>query len=190
MNEPIKQIAAKVRNLFVTGDFQKRYDDGKIQIKTLAGRALEKKEAFPYGFKAKAKKGKVFVFCPGGSFGGFEVFPVLAAEDITPPKLEEGDSALYTESGGWVVAREDGTVELFGKDLGGIVKADELKAQLDKLTARVDGIMNALKTSATAAMDGGATYKGQIAAALSALTVKEDFSDLASDKVFHGTGKK
>jgi phage gp45-like len=189
MSDETKQLAAKIRNLFSIGDFQKRYGDGKLQIKTLAGRVMEKKEAFPYGFYAKAKKGKVFVLCPGGNLDGFEILPVIAGSDIAPPELEEGDVALYTESGGWIVARETGTVELFGKDLGGVIKGAELKNQLNKLTARVDGIMDALKNSATAAQDGGATYKAQIVASLLTLIDKEDFSDLESDKVLHGTGQ-
>jgi phage gp45-like len=185
----LHQIGAKIRNLFSVAVFQKRYDDGKLQIKTLSNRVLEQKESFPYGFYAKAKKGKALVFCQGGNFNGFEILPLIADDAIEPPELKEGDAALYTENGGWIVAREDGTVELFGKKEGGIVKAKELETQLNKLTARVDGIMDALKNSQTAAQDGGATYKAQIAAMLATLTNKEDFSNLESEKVLHGTGE-
>ncbi|MDR0322364.1 MAG: hypothetical protein LBI28_12755 [Treponema sp.] len=185
----LKQLSAKVRNLFSLGIFQKRYDDGKLQIKTLSGRVLEKKEAFPYGFTAKAKNGKVLVLCQGGNFDGFEIMPVVADNAVEPPELEEGDAALYTESGGWIITREDGTVELFGTDAGGVVKAAELENQLNKLSARVDGIMDALKNAQTAAQDGGAAYKAQIVTLLSALSDKEDFSNLESEKVLHGTGE-
>jgi len=188
-NTLIKQLIAKVRNLFSLADFQKRYDDdGKVQVKTFSGRVLENKEHFPYGFTAKAKNGKALVFCPGGNFNGFVIMPFAADDNVCPPKLEEGDAALYTAGGGFVITRENGTVELFGQDAGGIVKAKELKSQLDKLTARVDGIIDALKNSQTAAQDGGATYKAQIAAVLTALVNKEDFSNLESEKVLHGTG--
>jgi phage gp45-like len=184
----LKQLSVKVRNLFSIGVFQQRRDDGKIQVKTISGRAIEKRESFPYGFSAKAKTGRVLVLCQGGGFGGFEIMPLIADDAIKPPKLEEGDAALYTESGGWVVARDDGTVELCGKGEGGIVKARELESQLNKLSRRVDGIMNALKNSQTGSQDGGATYKTQIAAALAALSDKENFSNLESEKVMHGTG--
>jgi phage gp45-like len=113
MNNGIKQLAARIRNLFSLGEFQKRYSDGTIQVQTVFGRVVEKKEAFPYGFKARAKKGKVMVLCRGGNFDGFEVLPVLDYEG--GPELEEGDAALYTESGGWIVCRADGQVELNGK---------------------------------------------------------------------------
>jgi phage gp45-like len=185
-NELLRQISARVRNLFSIADFQKRYDNGRLQVKTHSGRVLEKKEAFPYGFIAKAKTGKALIFCHGGNYDGFEILPLMA--DEWPFELKEGDTALYTQKGGWIIARDDGALELYGTDAGGVVKAAELKSQLNKLTARVDGIINALKNSQTAAQDGGAAYKAQIAAALAALVDKEDFSNLESDKVLHGTG--
>ena len=185
----LKQLNAKVRNLFSIGTFQKRNDNGEIQIKTVSGRMLKKKEAFPYGFTAKAKNGKAFVFCQGGDFSGFEIMPLIADKKIKPPELEDGDTALYTESGGWIIARENGKVELFGTDEGGLIKGSELKQQLEKMSARLDGVIDALKNSTTAAQDGGATYKAQIAVALSLLTNKEDFNNLESEKVLHGSGK-
>jgi phage gp45-like len=109
----LKQLSAKVRNLFSIAVFQKRYDDGKLQVKTASGRVLEQKEAFPYGFKAKAKDGKALVFCQGGDFNGFEILPLIDYEG--GPKLNEGDVALYTASGGWIVCRDNGEIELSGK---------------------------------------------------------------------------
>jgi phage gp45-like len=189
MSGLIRELSAKLRNLFAAGEFQKRGDDGRIQVKTHNNRVVEKMEAFPYGFYARAKSGRVFIFCQGGNLDGLEIFPVQPGGDVTPPELEDGDAALYTQSGGRIIARENGTVELFGTDAGGVVKAAELKTQLDKLSARVDGIIDALKNSATAVQDGGATYKGQIAAMLATLIDKEDFSGIESEKVMHGTGE-
>jgi len=184
----IRELGARLRNLFVVGEFQKRCDDGKIQVRTHSDMVVEKKEAFPYGFCAKSKGGRAFVFCHGGNMDGFEIFPVQPPDSATPPELKEGDAALYTENGGWIIVRESGTVELFGTDEGGVVKAGELKTQLDKLTARVDGIIDALKNSATAVQDGGAAYKAAIAAKLATLVDKEDFSRIESEVVLHGTG--
>jgi phage gp45-like len=185
----LKQLSAKVRNVFSLGYCQKHCDDGKLQVRTVSGRIIEKRESFPYGFAARAKNGRAFVLCQGGSFDGFEIMPLIADDSIKPPELQEGDAALYTEKGGWVVAREDGTLELFGKGEGGVVKAKELESQLNKLSKRVDGIMDALKNSQTASQDGGATYKAQIVAALAALSDKENFANLENAKVLHGTGK-
>ena len=179
-------LSARMRNLFSTGELKRRYDDGKIQAQTAAGRIIEKQEAFPYGFKAKAKKGTVFVLCQGGNFDSFELLPVVDYDG--GPQLNDNDVALYTASGGWIICREDGTVELFGKDLGGIIKVNDLKDELAKLTARVDGIMDALKNSPTGTNDGGTAYKTAIVTALNSIVNKEDFSSIASDKVFHGSG--
>jgi phage gp45-like len=183
----ITELAARVRNIFCLSDFQRRSQDGKIQVATRNGKVLEKHEAFPYGFCAKAQGGKALVFCQGGNSDDFEILPVKK-DDVPLPELEEGDAALYTEKGGWVVVKNTGTVELLGKDAGGIVKAPELKQQLDKMTARIDGIINALKNAQTTAQDGGSAYKSGIVTALSALSDKEDFSKLESAKVLHGTG--
>ena len=117
----IKEVAAKLRNLFCVSNFQKRDADGKIQIKTHNGKVLEKPEAFPYGFYAKAASGRVLVFCQGGNYDGFEILPILKADDVTLPELEEGDAALYTGVGSAVIAREAGGIEVFAKG-GGAVK--------------------------------------------------------------------
>jgi len=106
------QIRAKIRNVFSIAVFQKRYDDGRIQVETYSGRVLEQREAFPYGFSAKAKTGKTLVFCQGGDFNGFEILPLINYEGR--PKLDEGDVALYTASGGLIVCRDNGEVELVG----------------------------------------------------------------------------
>jgi hypothetical protein len=121
--EQIRELGAKMRNLFVAGELRRRYADGKVQVETHNGRAVEKKEAFPYGFYAKAKSGRAFVFCQGGNLDSFEIFPVQPGDDVTPPSLEEGDAALYTGKGGWIVAREAGGVEIYAEASGAITIA-------------------------------------------------------------------
>ncbi|MCL2374132.1 MAG: hypothetical protein FWC65_02705 [Treponema sp.] len=188
MTAPIRALGARLRNLFQSGEFRRRYDDDRIQVETYNKNVVEKAESFPYGFYAKAKNGRALVFCQGGNTSSFEIFPLLPGKGVTPPKLAEGDAALYTASGGWIICRENGSVELFGRDYGGVIKADELRRQLAALTARVDGIMNALKASPTVPADGGASFKAGIVGALNAIANREDFSSIASDKVFHGSG--
>jgi phage gp45-like len=118
----IREFAAKIRNLFSTGEFQKRYgEDGCVQVATHTGRVLDKAEAFPYGFTAKAKSGRVLVFCQGGNYNDFEILPVLKADGVAAPELEAGDAALYTGEGGYVIVREAGDVEVCAKG-GGKVK--------------------------------------------------------------------
>ena len=86
------------------------------------------------------------------------------------------------------VTVEDDTLKLDGKDNGGLVIAPELVTQLGYLTARVDAIIDALEKSPVAAQDGGAAYKSAITTALELIVNKEDFSNIESQKVFHGNG--
>lgn len=65
---------------------QMRYEDGSIQVMTHNGRFLEKEEAYPYGFYAKAKSGKVLILCQGGNFDGVEILPVLRDKKVQVPE--------------------------------------------------------------------------------------------------------
>jgi len=117
----IQHIAAKIRNLFCLSDFQKRYsDDDRIQVKTHNGKVLEKNEAFPYGFYAKAKSGKALVFCQGGNFDNFEILPVLKDTPVFRPALEDGDVAVYTGEGSYIILREKGDLEIYTRQKGDI----------------------------------------------------------------------
>lgn len=183
----IGDIVAKIRNIFQPAELTKRNGDGTLQITTAYGRIIDKvAPAYPYGFAAKAEKGTLTILCAGGNLDAVRVLPVEDSENA--PELKDGDSAIYTSGGSLVVCRKDGTVELNGTQNGGVIVASELKNQLAKLTARVDAVYNALKNSPTAAQDGGAAYKGAISTALAAVTQKEDFSKIESEKVKHGTG--
>ncbi len=183
----LQGIYSKIRNLFNLAALKSR-DGNTVSVETSFGRTIEAEEFFPYGFFAKATEGKAIVFNQGGNAASFVLLPVCSSDGA--PELKDGDAVLWSKDGGFVVVRADKTVELNGTQNGGVVKAQELKKQLAILTARVDGIINALKTAPTAAQDGGASYKGGIVGVLSAITQKEDFSNIESDKVKHGTGVK
>jgi phage gp45-like len=117
----IRELAAKIRNLFCLSDFQKRYTkDDRIQVKTHNGKVLEKNEAFPYGFYAKAKGGKALVFCQGGNFDNFEILPVMKDKPVFRPALKDGDAALYTGEGSYIILRENGDMELYTRQQGKI----------------------------------------------------------------------
>jgi phage gp45-like len=118
----IRELSARLRNVFAAGEFRMRYKEGerkgRIQVETHNGKVLEKKEAFPYGFCAKAKSGRAFVFCQGGNPDGFEIFPVQPGEGVEPPELEEGDTAVYTGEGAYAVFREAGDVQVYAGGKG------------------------------------------------------------------------
>jgi len=148
----IKQLSAKVSNLFSIAAFQKRYADGRLQVKTLSGKVLEQKESFPYGFTAKAKNGKALVFCQGGDFNGYVLLPLIADNDILS-KLEENDVALYTDKNGNIKIMPDGSGKVFigngGKNLCGI------------LTGLIDEVMNIVTvgSSTSQSVDPGTKTK-------------------------------
>ncbi len=62
--------------------------------------------------------------------------------------------------------------------------ATYLKQELTKMSARIDGIIQAITASVVAPMDGGATYKANMTAVVSALQ-KENFSKMIDDKIKH-----
>lgn len=63
--------------------------------------------------------------------------------------------------------------------------ADTLRKELDKLSKRVDGIIDAIKNGVTTAYDGGAGLKATIVAALEMIVNKEDFSEIEDDSILH-----
>lgn len=183
----LQSIRSKIRNLFNLAALKSR-DGNTVSVETSFGRTIEAEEFFPYGFFAKSTEGKAIVLSQGGNAASFILLPVCSSDGA--PELKDGDAVLWAKDGGFVIVRSDKTLELNGTQNGGMVKAQELKKQLAVLTARVDGIINALKTAPTAAQDGGASFKAGIVGVLSAIAQKEDFSDIESDKVKHGTGEK
>jgi phage gp45-like len=185
----MKEMAAKLRNLFCLSDFQRRYEDGKIQTKTSNGKVLEKHEAFPYGFCSKAKSGKVLVLCQGGNLDSFELLPVVTSDEVPLPALAEGDVALYTQAGGFVICRNKGDLELNGTDKGGLVKVQELQRQLNKNNQLLQTLLAVVRGTPISEAGNGSpsALQAALATALGSAEVG-DFSNLASHKVFHGTG--
>ncbi len=181
----IKTLADKIRNIFNIATLKKR-DDKTITVKTDLCRTLEAEEMFPYGFYSKALEGKVIVLSQGGNTGSYILLPVCSSDGV--PDLEDEDACLWAKDGAFAIARKSGNLELNGTDFGGIVKADELKTQLAKMTTRIDGIINAIQTAAVTPQDGGAGFKTAMVASLSALQDKENFSNIKNDKVQHGQG--
>lgn len=83
----------------------------------------------------------------------------------------------------------DGTGVVFnGGTLGGLVKVGELSTNLGKVTARIDGIIAAIKEGKATAQDGGAGLLASILTKLKEIekdTSKEDFSNIENTKVKH-----
>ena len=115
---------------------------------------------------------------------------VLLATEITKTILTIGGTELTVQDGKLKFDVSGTTLEMDGyKSVwnGGsetTANATELKKQLTTMSARIDGIINAITSSAVAPQDGGATYKSNMSAIVSALQ-KEDFSNMIDDKIKH-----
>ena len=59
------------------------------------------------------------------------------------------------------------------------ISANDYKTQLDKMTARIDGIIDAIKNGVPTPQDGGAALQQTIVASLEQLTDKENFNTLS-----------
>lgn len=182
----MSDLAAKIRNLFTTGKITRRDSNGKIQGTTRYGRTIEGKEFFPYGFYARAKEGTVLFFFEGGDVRSPVMLPISSVDGA--PELEEGDAALWTKGGGWVIVRSSGAVELFGKNYGGLIKIEELKTQLQKNNEILTALLSAVEVPVNEPGNGApSVFQTALKAALTGKAVG-DFSGIENEKVKHGDG--
>ena len=179
----MSDLYARLRNLFNAGVFKKR-DKETVTVQTEFGRTLEAIEVFPYGFIAKAKEGTALILSQGGNAGSFLLLPICSAEGA--PELQDGDSALWSKDGGFVIARYDKTVEVNGTEHGGLIKIAELKKELEKTNAFLKAFVQVLQVPVTEAGNGApSAFQTALKTALSALQLA-DFSQIENTKVQHG----
>jgi len=76
-------------------------------------------------------------------------------------------------------------IEFNGGENGGMTITPELKKQLDKMTKRIDGIIDAISNAVPVAQDGGVALQKTIVAKLKTLTDKESFSKIENEKIKH-----
>ncbi len=185
MNEGLRELAARIRNLFATGKLSRR-DGATIQGTTRFGRTVEGAELHPYGFASRARKGTVLFLFEGGDARSPALLHVSDQEGA--PDLGEGDAALWSASGGWVIVRADGSVELNGSGFGGLVKVEELRTQLEKNSSILQSILTTLATPIPEPGNGSpSAFQAALNTALIGKT-PGDFTAIESGKVFHGDG--
>lgn len=78
----------------------------------------------------------------------------------------------------------DGNTSVWNGGSETTANATNLKQQLTVMSARIDGIIQAITASPVTPADGGAAYKSGMSAIVSALQ-KEDFSQMIDDKIKH-----
>lgn len=93
---------------------------------------------------------------------------------------------IVLDGGASVELGPQGAVTINGNDYGGLIKWDDLKADLDKLKTFMQVLIQAISSSPTAANDGGAAFKAGLTAATATLQVPQ-FLNITSEKTKHGS---
>lgn len=108
---------------------------------------------------------------------------------VTLPKNGSEVIIGQMQAGTWflIKAAVVDNIWLNGDAMGGLVDWPKAKQELEKMTLRIDAIINAIKASPVTPSDGGATFKAALITALDALQVKESFKNLENKTVKHGS---
>lgn len=77
------------------------------------------------------------------------------------------------------------SVSIRGDQFGGLIKIEELKSELAKVTARIDALYSGIQGATITPADGGASFKAGIIAAISGVP-KENYSNIENENVKHG----
>jgi len=106
---------------------------------------------------------------------------------LTDGKLENLKVLLFSEIENLKLMPKT-EIQLHGDQFEGLVKAPELKTQLDKMTQRIDKLYQAINagTPATGAPDSGAALASSMKAVIAIPPPTEDFSNIKNDNVKHG----
>ncbi len=85
------------------------------------------------------------------------------------------------------IAFNTGEVIYNDGNFGGLVKINELKSQLEKMTGRIDKIIEAINSGkpAIGSADGGSALLTTIKTGLLKITSKEDFCNIEDEKIKH-----
>jgi len=165
--EPLLYSAAGDASVPYKGDRVLLVQAGGTGEQVVAG-VLNKSQGAKSGEKilfARDKNGKIVATIKMLNSGNIEI-------------ETDGDCKLKTK----------GKTEINGSDYGGLIKIEELKAQLQKNTAILNGLLGVLKVSVTE--PGNGSPSAFQAALLSAIGTMQtgDFSNIENKKVVHGGG--
>ena len=95
---------------------------------------------------------------------------------------------IEIEADGDCRIKTKGNTEINGNDYGGLVKIEELKTQLQKNTAILQGLLGALKAPITEPGNGSpSAFQAALITAIGALQAG-NFSNIENKKVVHGGG--
>lgn len=94
--------------------------------------------------------------------------------------------SIKNSNGGRLTIEENGKINLNGDSFSGLVKADELKTQLDKTNQVVNALVESLLGFVPVAGDGGAALKAYAGVQLAG-KVTGDYSNIKNTDVNHGS---
>lgn len=95
---------------------------------------------------------------------------------------------IEIEADGDCKVKAKGNIEINGSDFGGLIKIEELKTQLQKNTAILQGLLGTLKTPITEPGNGSpSAFQATLITAIGALQAG-NFSNIENKKVVHGGG--
>lgn len=97
---------------------------------------------------------------------------------------DEIDELLISDKTGFKFDLNEGLLTINGDSFGGIVKAPELKAQVDKNTELLESIKSAFNSWTPSPQDGGAALKALSSSFVSKPTA--DLSNIQNETVKHG----
>jgi hypothetical protein len=97
---------------------------------------------------------------------------------------EEIEEYLITDATGFKLHLKDGKISMNGETFGGIVKAAELKTQVDKNTLAIQTLQNILSSWTPVPNDGGASLKSLITAFVSKPLA--DLNNIENTTINHG----
>lgn len=117
-----------------------------------------------------------------------QAIPSLSEGFYIKPKIGSNVVIMWMDEKSPVIVLtgEVESMELLGSSLGGLIKKQELTTQLNKVTSRIDGIIDAINNGIAVAQDGGENLQTTIKAALATITDIEDFSNIENSKITHG----
>lgn len=141
------------------------------------------------------------------AFLSANVAVVVLATEITKTILTIGDTETIVEDNSVTLTTKSVSVEVKDKtakiDVDGttvefdgntttfnggsetMANATDLKKQLEKMSKRIDGIMDAIKNAVAIPQDGGTGLQKTMVAALAAIVDKENFGQMIDDKIKH-----
>jgi hypothetical protein len=83
-----------------------------------------------------------------------------------------------------IILNVDGII-INGGENGGLCITPALTGELEKMTARIDGIIDAINNAVATPQDGGLGLQTTMKAKLATLLDKEDFSEIENKKIKH-----